>query len=53
MTDDEATTQFQAAERRVLDEYGVSAESRRVPLADYRDAFEPRPDDIKVVVALR
>ena len=26
--------------------------SRRVPLADYRDAFEPRPDDIKVVVAL-
>jgi glucose 1-dehydrogenase len=26
--------------------------SRRVPLADYRDAFTPQPDDIKVIVSL-
>lgn len=34
MTDDEATTHLQATERRLLDEYGVTAASRRVPLAD-------------------
>jgi len=27
--------------------------TRWVPLDDYRAAFEPRPDDIKTVVALR
>jgi threonine dehydrogenase-like Zn-dependent dehydrogenase len=27
--------------------------SRRVPLADFTDAFEPRPDDVKVVLDLR
>ncbi len=26
--------------------------SRRVPLADFADAFEPRPDDVKVVLTL-
>jgi threonine dehydrogenase-like Zn-dependent dehydrogenase len=27
--------------------------TRRVPLSDYRDAFTPRPGDIKVVISLR
>jgi threonine dehydrogenase-like Zn-dependent dehydrogenase len=26
--------------------------SRRVPLADFADAFEPQPDDVKVVLTL-
>ncbi len=44
----DAATALAAADRSWLERLV----SRRVPLADYEDAFAPQPDDVKVVITL-